>query len=87
MDQGSSRRPETYTRNYRQFRNAESGRDSLPQGKGHPLINQYQMVNSENTHMSDIIQTEQVVFVYLGIYVYAIKNGRVYREETEGGND
>lgn len=31
-------------------------------GKAHQLVIQYRMINPEITHMSDIIQTKQVIF-------------------------
>jgi hypothetical protein len=37
-----------YTKNYRQIQSAESGRNSLSQGRVHQLVIQYQMVSPEN---------------------------------------
>lgn len=38
-----------YTKNYRKLRNAQSRKDSLPQGRAHQ-----HMASSENTHISDM---------------------------------
>lgn len=40
-------------------------RDSLPQRRARQVFIQYQMVNPGNTHTSNTIQTQQVVFMYL----------------------
>jgi hypothetical protein len=37
--------PKENSKNYRQLRNAESRRNSLPQGRAHELVVQYQMVS------------------------------------------
>lgn len=66
---GELSRPQPYTTSYRQLRNGESG-SSLPHGRVHWLIIQYQMVNPENIHAINIIQTKQVEFTYLRIYVF-----------------
>lgn len=39
------RRPQHYTRNYRQLRNADSERNGLSQGREHQLVVQYQVVS------------------------------------------
>lgn len=39
----------------------------------HQLVIQDQTVSPENKHISDVIQTEKVVFLYLGIYMYIHK--------------
>jgi hypothetical protein len=39
---------------------------SLPQGRVHQLVIQYQMISLEDMQVT----TEQVVFMYLGIYMY-----------------
>ena len=97
----------TLTKNYRQLRNVESGRNSLLQGRAHQLDSPYQLIIPESTYTSNIIQTEEVavmhlrththVYVYIFIYVYSNKekeikirrsggiNGRIQREEREGG--
>ena len=54
-----------YTENYGQLRHAESGRNSLPQGRARQLVIPYQMVSPENIHARNIIQTEQAVAMYL----------------------
>lgn len=66
---GELPRPQPYTTSYRQLRNGESG-SSLPHGRVHWPIIQYQEVNSENIHAINIIQTKHVVFTYLRIYVF-----------------
>ena len=58
-------RLQPYTKNYRPLRDAESGRNSLPQGRAHQLVIQYQMVSLENRHTHNIIQAEQGVFMYI----------------------
>lgn len=63
-------RPQLYAKNYRLLRNAESGSNSLPQGRAQELVIKYQIVNPENTHTSNIIQSEQVEFIYLGVNMY-----------------
>ena len=50
----------------------KSGRKSS-QGRAHPLVIQYQMVSSENIHVNNIIQTEQVVFMNLGAHTHNAK--------------
>lgn len=47
----------------RQLRNANSGRNGLPQGKTHELMIQYQKVNPEYIH-ADNIRTDKAVFLY-----------------------
>lgn len=54
-------KPQPCMKNYRQLRN-EGVRYSLPQGRARQQIIQYQMVSSESTHSSYIIQAKQVVF-------------------------
>lgn len=36
----------------------------------HQLATQYQMLGPKHIHTSNVIQTEQVVFMYLGKYMY-----------------
>ena len=66
MYEESPRCPQADTVNYSPLRNAESGRNSLPQ-RVPQLVIQYQMVSPENIHTNDFIQ---VVFMHLGIYTY-----------------
>lgn len=47
----------SYTNNYRQPRNVESEKISIPQGRVHQLLNLILNVSLENIH----IQTEQVL--------------------------
>lgn len=68
MERGKPTRLQLYTKNYRQPKNAESRRNRLTQRKAHLLAVQYQIVNPENTHTSNI-QTEQVICRNTGIYV------------------
>ena len=51
MGRENIRRPQPSTKNYQQLRNAESGKNSLPQGRTQQLVIQYQMVNPENVYM------------------------------------
>lgn len=55
---GKSMRVQPYIKNYRQIMNAENTENSLSQGRVHQLIIQYQMVNPDNTHTINIIETE-----------------------------
>lgn len=52
VDRREIMRPQPYTRNDRQLRNAENGRIHLPQGREHQFIIQYQMINPENIHVT-----------------------------------
>lgn len=56
---------ESYTNNYKQLRNAENGKNSLPQGRTHCLLILYQIALK-----TYIIQIKHVVFMCLGIYMY-----------------
>lgn len=60
-----------YTKDYRQARNAETGRTSLPSEREYQLIIDYQMFSPENTYKASIIKTEQVIprNIYI-TYVY-----------------
>lgn len=51
---GAPMRPQPYTKNKRQLRNAESGGHSVPQGRAHQLVSQHQNVSPENIHTSNI---------------------------------
>ena len=48
------------------------------QGRSHQLFIQYQMVSPEDICASHIKQTEKVVFMYLGIYMWQ----QLIKEET-----
>ena len=48
-DKGKTRRP-TLHKDYRQLRNEERGRNSLPQGRAHQLVIQYPIVSPANMH-------------------------------------
>lgn len=64
--------PQPYTKNYRQLRNTESGRNSLPQGKAHQLVMYYQM-----SALKTYIQVRHIEFMYLGVCIYvATTNGK-----------
>ena len=47
--------PQDYTKNSKYLRNARNGRGGLLQKREHRLVIQYQVVNTENKHTSDII--------------------------------
>lgn len=71
---GKSRRPQTHTKYYRQLRNAERGRNSLPHERVNQLAIQKQMVNTKNIHTSNIIQNKYYSYQYICIYIYACNN-------------
>lgn len=57
-------KPQPYTKSYSQLRNAESRRNILALGKMHQLL------SPENTHASNITQTEEVyICMYLVTYI------------------
>lgn len=70
MDGGKLGGPQSHTKFYRQLRHAESGRNSLAQGRAHRLAVQYQAVSPENIHMGSIKQTEQVTCKNKHAYTY-----------------
>lgn len=47
MAEGKAVSPQPYTRNYKQLRNAEIGRNCLPQGRTHRLVIECQRANPE----------------------------------------
>lgn len=59
--------PQSYSSNNSQLKNTDSGRNSSFQGRTH----QHQLVSLKNMHASYSIQTEQVIFSSL--YVYLIR--------------
>ena len=62
VDRWKTTQPQPYTKNYRQLRNVESGRHSLPEERAHQLVIQYQMVSPANMHRwVNIIQAEWVI--------------------------
>jgi hypothetical protein len=69
MDRGTHTQPQRFTKNYKQLKNLESRRSSPPRGRAHWLVIQYQMVNPESIRTSDIVHTEQGVFVFRCIYI------------------
>ena len=64
LERRKTRRPQCGTDNYRQLRNAEHGRNSLPQGGAYQLVIQYQIFIPENTQASYMIQAGQVAFMH-----------------------
>lgn len=50
------------TKNHRQLRIAEGGRNNFLQGKAYQLVFQYQIVSFENRDTNNVIQTERVIF-------------------------
>ena len=65
-----NRRINAIKKNYRQLRNAETGGNSVLQGRAYQLVIQYQMIRNENTYKASIIHSEQVVVIDLGIYIH-----------------
>lgn len=65
---GKATRPQPYAMNYRQPRDAESKRNSLPQARACPLAIHYPIDSSENTPTSNI-QTEKAISKNTHIYV------------------
>lgn len=49
VDRRKSMKAQPYTEKYRLLRNAERGRNSLPQLRKQQLVTRYQIVNPENT--------------------------------------
>lgn len=64
MCMGNPIRPQAYTKNDRKLKNAESGRNDIPQERTYLLVVQNQMISLENIYPSKIIQMEQNVFLY-----------------------
>lgn len=69
--QGKAQKASTQPKELQAMKDDESRRNSLPQGRAHKLVIQYQMVNPEIT--SYTIQTEQLGLTYQE-YVYVCKN-------------
>lgn len=63
-------RLQSYRKNYRQLKNAEDGREVLPQRRAHQIDIQHQMICSENIHTQDIIQAEQILFRRIYVHAY-----------------
>ena len=70
VDKERTRRPQSHTKNDKKLRNARSERNSLSKGRAHQFVIKYQMASSGNIHTSNIIQTDLIVFTYIGVYVY-----------------
>lgn len=76
-DRGKPKRTQPYIKHDRQLRNAECRKTSLPQERVHQQIIQYQMANPKNMHISNNIQTEKGLPVFIGIlctYIYVNNN-------------
>lgn len=58
VDRRKSMKPQPYTEKYRQLRNAEMGRNSLPQLRKQQLVTPYQIVNPKNIHTNNITRGE-----------------------------
>ena len=70
-DRRKLRRPQPQAKNNRQLQNAEIRRNSLPQGRGHQLVTQYQMVSPKKyIHTSDSIKIEWVISIFSDTYTY-----------------
>lgn len=59
-----------YTKNCRQLRKAESGRDGLPEGRACQLVVLCQLVSPDNTHTSHIMWGEQVIIKKTYVYIH-----------------
>lgn len=66
------RRPQPCTKKHRQLRNAGKGRGGLPHGEAHQLVVWCQKASPQITHGGSTIQTEQVLYLGIYIYVYAM---------------
>lgn len=55
VDEDNARRPQPYSTNYRQLRDAEMRRNRHPHGRAWHLVIQYQMVSTKNMHISNIM--------------------------------
>lgn len=74
LDEGKPVRPQPY----RQLRNTKS--NIVPRRRAHQSLCQHKMVSPENIYTSNIKQTEQVVFMHLGISRYILTT----RKEATG---
>jgi hypothetical protein len=73
VDYEVSKMSQPYKRNCRQLRKVESTRISFLWGRGYLLVFQYQIIRPESIHISNIIQTEQIILrniKYIIIYLY-----------------
>lgn len=70
IDKERTRRPQSHTKHDKKLRNTRSERNSLPKGWAHQFVIKYQMASSGNIHTSNIIQTDIIVFMYIGVYAY-----------------
>lgn len=59
------------TKEHRQLRNAESGRNSLSRGRAHRLVIQCPWSALKDRRASHTALTGQVVFSYLGMHTHA----------------
>jgi hypothetical protein len=53
----------------RPSRDAESSRNSLPQGRTHKSVTQYQVISPKYTHTNDTLQTEPAISKTIYIHV------------------
>lgn len=60
-----------HTWNYKKLRDVESRRNSLIQGRVHQLTVSINAHPWKHVHTRNIIQTEQILFIYLEIHMYA----------------
>lgn len=76
-------RPLNYTKNCKELKKGRSRRDGLPQGRVQQLVLKHQMVNPENIHTNNIIQSNQVIFkkIYAYTYLHAITVNEKQREK------
>lgn len=61
--------PQSHTKMCTDLRKSGCSKNSRLHRRTHQLVNQYQMVSSENINRTNIMHTEQVVFIYLGMCV------------------
>lgn len=62
-------RPQQYTKNYSQKRNAKSKRNHFPYGAAYKRVIQYQTV-SHTLHTGGAIHSEQVILSNINVYTY-----------------
>ena len=54
MDMGMPKEPQPYTKNYRQLKNAEKNRNSLPKGKAHQLNIKWSALKTDAYSLSSL---------------------------------
>lgn len=80
------RRTECYRENLRQLTKAESGRNSLFQGKLHQFLFENWIISSENIPTNRMIPIEQVITRFYIIYMhikYLVKKGHKFERKHE----